>query len=152
MFAAEWRHIIRSWFSEISLFPGLGSIARYRYTPGTGHYTQMVWASVTRVGCGYITYSNAETQPLVARYIIQTSIEQEMSSFSDLCRYYVCDYGPGGNLIGDKMYQPGPACSSCPTGSSCTSIYPGLCSYSRTASIDSNSIENNLPSDQFFSR
>ena len=28
---AEWRYITRSWFSEIQLFPGLGSIARYRY-------------------------------------------------------------------------------------------------------------------------
>ena len=26
----EWRYITRSWFSEIELFPGLGSIARYR--------------------------------------------------------------------------------------------------------------------------
>lgn len=131
--AAEWRHIIRSWFSEVTLFPGLGNIARYRYTPGTGHYTQMVWSSVTRVGCGYITYRNTETEPLVARY-------------------YVCDYGPGGNLIGDKMYQPGPACSSCPTGSTCTSRYVGLCSYDNKGFIDNNSIENSPPSDQFFSR
>ena len=110
----------RSWFSEIDMFPGLGSIARYRYTPGTGHYTQvivralqldlvslfvltlstliqMTWSSVSLVGCGYITYSNQETTPLVARY-------------------YVCDYGPGGNRIGDKMYQPGRACSQCPSG------------------------------------
>ena len=63
----------RSWFSEISLFPGLGHIARYRYTPGTGHYTQMVWSSVTRVGCGYITYRNTETQPLIARWVDATS-------------------------------------------------------------------------------
>ena len=116
MLGAEWRYITRSWFSEIQLFPGLGSIARYRYiiqfhvdaykyilihpntskyiqirpnvsncfeihrntckwlslvvcryTPGTGHYTLMMWSSVTRMGCGYITYSNQETQPLVAR-------------------------------------------------------------------------------------
>ena len=51
-----------------------------RYTPGTGHYTQMVWSSVTRVGCGLITFYNTDTAPLIARY-------------------YVCDYGPGGNKV-----------------------------------------------------
>ena len=51
-----------------------------RYTPGTGHYTQMVWSSVTRVGCGLITFYNPDTAPLIARY-------------------YVCDYGPGGNKV-----------------------------------------------------
>ena len=64
----------------------------------------------------------------------------------------MCDYGPGGNLIGDKMYQPGPTCSSCPTGSSCTSAYPGLCSYSGGGFIDNNSIDNSPLSDQFSSR
>ena len=27
----EWGHVIRSFFSEIDLFPGSGSIARYKY-------------------------------------------------------------------------------------------------------------------------
>jgi len=105
--APQWRQVIDSWFSEISLFPGLGSIASYRYTPGTGHYTQMTWSSITSVGCGLITYKNADTGPFIARF-------------------YVCNYGPGGNFVGRKMYQPGRACSACP--GSCSTSYPGLCS------------------------
>ena len=76
----EWRHVIRSFFSEISLFPGSGSIARFKYTPGTGHYTQMVWSRVTRVGCGLITYYNDETAPLIARYMHYVSL-----CFSSAC-------------------------------------------------------------------
>ena len=57
-------------------------------------------------------------------------------------RYYVCDYGPGGNLIGDVMYQPGPQCSRCPTGSSCTSRYSGLCSGDTLSFIDNNYIDD----------
>ena len=82
---AEWRYITRSWFSEIELFPGLGSIARYRYTPGTGHYTLMVWSSVSRVGCGYITYANQETAPLVARSVVISLSVTRVSSEGTTC-------------------------------------------------------------------
>lgn len=124
----EWGHVIRSFFSEIDLFPGSGSIARYKYTPGTGHYTQMVWSSVTRVGCGLITFYNLDTAPLIARY-------------------YVCDYGPGGNKVGDVMYRPGPACSACPGGTSCSGRHRGLCSgqgvdLDQLDFIDNNSLDD----------
>jgi len=65
--APQWRQVIDSWFSEIKMFPGLGSIASYRYTPGTGHYTQMTWSSITSVGCGIITHKNTDTSPFIAR-------------------------------------------------------------------------------------
>jgi len=118
----EWTHVIRSFFSEIDMFPGSGSIATYKYTPGTGHYTQMVWSSVTRVGCGLVTFYNQDSAPLIARY-------------------YVCDYGPGGNKVGDVMYRPGPACSACPRGTACTGRHQGLCSGSGLDFIDNNSLE-----------
>ena len=65
--APEWRKVIQSWWDEIYLFPGLGSIASYRYTPYTGHYTQMTWASITSVGCALITHKNSDTEPFIAR-------------------------------------------------------------------------------------
>ena len=33
-----------------------------------------------------------------------------------------------GNLIGSQMYKIGEPCSSCPSGTSCSKEYPGLCS------------------------
>ena len=54
---AEWRYVIKSFFSEIDLFPGSGSIARFKYTPGTGHYSQV------DVGCGLILPIISRIQP-----------------------------------------------------------------------------------------
>ena len=50
-----------------------------------------------------------------------------------MARLYVCNYGPSGNLIGSPIYSAGQQCSSCPTGSSCSSAFPGLCSPSSMA-------------------
>ncbi|KAK6053866.1 hypothetical protein COOONC_08631 [Cooperia oncophora] len=41
----------------------------------------------------------------------------------------VCQYGPGGNVIGEAIYDVGPTCSRCPTGTSCEQA-TGLCSTS----------------------
>ena len=119
-------------------FSAYSTVCIVRYTPGTGHYTQMVWSSVTRVGCGLMTFYNQDTAPLIARY-------------------YVCDYGPGGNKVrpspigqltaivpqvGDVMYRPGPACSACPGGTACSGRHPGLCSGSGLTFIDDNSLDS----------
>ena len=40
---------------------------------------------------------------------------------------YTCNYGPGGNFIRGEMYKAGPACSDCPSGTSCSKDFPGLC-------------------------
>ncbi|KAF6026089.1 CRISP3 [Bugula neritina] len=45
-----------------------------------GHYTQMVWAETTRIGCGVQT-CNGSTP------------------------FYVCNYGPSGNQA-DRIYEP----------------------------------------------
>ena len=100
----------------------------------------MVWSRVTRVGCGLITHYNQDTAPLIARY-------------------YVCDYGPGGNKVvlgmcescnisddlsqvGELMYTPGPACSACPGGTSCRGRHQGLCSGRGADFIDDNSLDD----------
>ena len=40
-------------------------------------------------------------------------------------RYYVCNYGEGGNFRNKPIYVEGPACSKCPKGTICRD---GLCS------------------------
>ncbi|XP_071500169.1 peptidase inhibitor R3HDML-like [Diadema antillarum] len=63
-----------------------------------GHYTQVVWADSTFIGCGWATcpYNyKGVTYPF---------------------DYLVCNYGPGGNFNGNKPYISGSPCSSCPRG------------------------------------
>ncbi|KAH3736563.1 cysteine-rich venom protein latisemin-like [Dreissena polymorpha] len=57
-----------------------------------GHYTQMVWAQTSKVGCGYAVCNGRP--------------------------YYVCNYGPAGNYMGEQPYANGTTCAMCPK--SCT--------------------------------
>ena len=71
---------------------------------GTGHYTQMVWASTYKIGCGYAAYRRRN---FVKKFI-------------------VCNYGDAGNLLNAPMYQVGRPCSKCPANI-CSRRFPGLC-------------------------
>ncbi len=77
-----------------------------RFDPVTGHYTQLVWAESSLLGCGQITYDQD-------RFVNQ---------------FVVCNYGPAGNVIGSPIYTEGSACSLCPDGTTCSIEFPGLCS------------------------
>ncbi|KAL3314986.1 hypothetical protein Ciccas_006382 [Cichlidogyrus casuarinus] len=64
----------------------------YRYTTNTcangkvcGHYTQMAWASTTRLGCGYRMC--AENDEITMPWVM-----------------IVCNYATGGNMDGEKPY------------------------------------------------
>ena len=53
------------------------------------HYTQLMWAKSTHVGCAAISYQRVkEYDDLKRRYV----------------RSYYCAYGPGGNLVGELPY------------------------------------------------
>ena len=81
----------------------------YSFLPSTGHYTQMVWAKTSKIGCGSISWQEG-------RFIKQ---------------FLVCNYGPSGNFLRAPMYEIGQACSRCPSGTSCSN---GLCSGSSSSS------------------
>ncbi|XP_013915640.1 PREDICTED: peptidase inhibitor 16 [Thamnophis sirtalis] len=66
-----------------------------------GHYTQVVWATSERVGCG-TTF--CETMGVIN--------ETDMHLF-------VCNYQPPGNIKGRKPYVMGASCSMCPDGYFC---------------------------------
>jgi len=100
----NWRKAIDSWYTEIQQFP-ISSVQKYKFNHKTGHYSQLVWAKTTRVGCGSITYRSRKFN----------------------VRLYVCNYGEAGNIIRREVYSPGPACSHCPCGSTCSDQFPGLC-------------------------
>jgi len=79
----------------------MNSVARFNEE--TGHYTQVVWAETYKVGCGFKAYQASDGYK----------------------KFYVCNYGPGGNIIGGSMYTEGDACTACPADASgCNN---GLC-------------------------
>ena len=58
-----------------------------------GHFTQIIWANTTEIGCAAATCNNGFT-----------------------FRYVTCNYLPAGNFIGQTPYLAGPPQSSCPEG------------------------------------
>ncbi|XP_028175734.1 venom allergen 5 2-like [Ostrinia furnacalis] len=75
---------MNGWFSEFM---------NYNFEPysleiaqAVGHYTQMVWAESTKIGCGI-------------------SQKRENGFVTTL---FVCDYGPTGNFIGETPYKASP--------------------------------------------
>uniref|UniRef100_A0A224XJN9 Putative scp-like extracellular protein n=1 Tax=Panstrongylus lignarius TaxID=156445 RepID=A0A224XJN9_9HEMI len=77
--SAEWASQIRNWFNELYLY------GRNDYL-NSGHFTQVIWGDSHLLGCGYLYYKNQR------RYV----------------KLYVCNYGPGGNIIGRPAYKKGP--------------------------------------------
>jgi len=95
---------IQNWFNEVQKY-AWGS----RWTPKTGHYSQLVWGETNLVGCGFSYYQDARR-------------------FNKL---YVCNYGPGGNVVGVAPYAVGtPSCSN--HGMYPSSRYSGLCVSTQT--------------------
>ncbi|XP_054837308.1 peptidase inhibitor 16 [Eublepharis macularius] len=66
-----------------------------------GHYTQVVWASSERIGCGTEFCKTLEVLNETDMHLV------------------VCNYQPPGNVKGRKPYKEGSPCSMCPDGYSC---------------------------------
>lgn len=71
----------------------------------TGHYTQMVWAETTLIGCGR-SKVNADTL------------------------IFICNYGRAGNTLGMSVYKFGSSASDCGSLKP-NSQYKSLCGESR---------------------
>lgn len=56
----------------------------YDSGPQIAHYTQIVWADTEKVGCGIVSYNTVG---------------------SDYKLTLICNYGPTGNWIGEKVYE-----------------------------------------------
>ena len=77
----------------------------FEFSTAVGHYTAMVWSTTNKVGCGVTEYRDGKW----------------------FAKLYTCNYGPAGNYINGEMYKQGKACSKCPSGTSCSKQFPGLC-------------------------
>lgn len=95
----------RSWEEEQDHY----NIYTENCVPGEmcGHYTQMVWADTETVGCAMWKCPYIRNLGWRDAYII------------------VCNYGPGGNISGEKPYRIGQKCAKC--SKSNPSCDKGLC-------------------------
>ncbi|XP_006881982.1 PREDICTED: cysteine-rich secretory protein 2 [Elephantulus edwardii] len=87
-----WSTAIQSWYDESLNFTyGVGPTTSNSVV---GHYTQLVWYSSFRIGCGIAFCPNQE----------------------EFKYFYVCHYCPAGNNVNQKHfpYKEGPLCASCP--------------------------------------
>ncbi|PSN42953.1 Venom allergen 3 [Blattella germanica] len=103
-YSPEWENAINGWYNEVDKY-NKNEVQSYKFNSQTGHYTQVVWADTSKVGCGYTAFRSANG--------------------GTVNKYYVCNYGKAGNWIGETMYKKGKACSMCPNGTSCNAH--GLC-------------------------
>ncbi|XP_051164451.1 venom allergen 3-like isoform X1 [Leptopilina boulardi] len=76
------RDLITMWYDEVALF-NRNEVERYVFRLETGHYTQMVWATSINIGCGYVNHMVGNRNTVLL----------------------VCNYGPGGNIRGGKIYE-----------------------------------------------
>ncbi|XP_033213844.1 venom allergen 3-like [Belonocnema kinseyi] len=74
--------LVQMWYDEVKLFSGQ-CVTNYSFNPAVGHYTQLVWAQSTYLGCGAVKYNE--------------------EGFNKV--YLVCNYGPAGNVIGQAIYE-----------------------------------------------
>ncbi|XP_057349935.1 cysteine-rich secretory protein 2-like isoform X2 [Manis pentadactyla] len=91
-YPTAWPDAIQSWYDEGNNFIyGVGPTSPSEVV---GHYTQVVWYSSYRVGCGIAYCPNQDR----------------------LKYYYVCQYCPAGNDVAKihTPYQQGAPCTSCP--------------------------------------
>lgn len=82
---SPWANMIRAWHNEVNIFTYAGDNSGKTI----GHYTQMMSAKATLIGCGY---ANCGTQGHI----------------------YACNYGPPGGT-GNQPYTNGTSCAQCPS-------------------------------------
>ncbi|KAH7936158.1 hypothetical protein HPB52_019299 [Rhipicephalus sanguineus] len=109
----DWTGRVREWFVEHADYEperrhSFRKLPQDKRKP-TGHFTQLVWAETSFVGCGFVEYSvvNATRLPYM--------------------QYYVCNYAATGNVFKRPLYREGEPCSACPAGTVCDKGV-GLCS------------------------
>jgi len=108
----NWTRSITDWYDEVELF-GKERVKPFKFSTDVGHFTAMVWSNTNKVGCGVTEYIDGKW----------------------FAKLYTCNYGPAGNYIGGEMYRQGKACTKCPSGTSCSGSYPGLCAAKKTNAV-----------------
>lgn len=103
------KSLIFLWYDEVKNFNNQWiNKTENREDVVVGHYTQLIWAQTTEIGCAlsyYTTFNNRKWHHLLL----------------------VCNYGPGGNYLGLPVYTIGEPRSKCSKNSRKNRFYKGLC-------------------------
>ena len=95
--------------------------SRGKTEPVVGHYTQVVWAESSKVGCGFMEWKQGAMFKQVSYFKQKSkqslSILWTIQHFASLFQTLVCNYGPGANMIGSAVYEAGATASACAKGS-----------------------------------
>merc|ERR1712080_404338 len=84
-----WEDAVKRWYDEIDDFKDAStscSIKSFKSdcaSAAIGHFTQVVWAKTTHVGCGYVRYNDGKYNQVRV----------------------ICNYGPAGNWLGEAIYE-----------------------------------------------
>ena len=99
------------WYDEVAIFESDWVNETMDRGPDVkvGHYTQMIWADTSEIGCA-VSYYSSDTNNETWYHIV-----------------YVCNYGPGGNYLGLPVYEIGEPSSACGGGLEPSEDYEGLC-------------------------
>ncbi|KAJ8970273.1 hypothetical protein NQ314_001303 [Rhamnusium bicolor] len=127
---------IVNWYDNVEMFDkndilNYGIKYENRY-PSPSQYAQLVWAETYQIGCARVAFQRANGSDV---------------SYKE---HFICNYGPTGNIPGQRMYKIGEPCSECPDGTACDTEYPGLCGseasydvvYERQLQVKVHQIEN----------
>jgi pathogenesis-related protein 1 len=76
--------VVQSWAAEAQNY----DYATDTCSSACGHYTQLVWRATTAVGCARATCTGASSP----------------FGNNQNWEFWVCDYDPGGNILGQKPY------------------------------------------------
>ncbi|CAD5223938.1 unnamed protein product [Bursaphelenchus okinawaensis] len=88
---------ITAWYNEVTTFSPSG-IPSYAFVEADGHFTQVIWANTSEVGCD------------VASCPTLTNLEG--SNYA----YIVCNYRAAGNVVSLPIYTEADPASQCPSG------------------------------------
>ncbi|CAG0914407.1 unnamed protein product [Notodromas monacha] len=100
---SNWTRPLSTWSKQKQSL-GQYAIQNFYFYESFSGYSQIVWATTSFVGCG----------------MVKSAFGQDSAKST-----YVCNYGPAGNVQGQSVFIPGPACSRCPAGY--TACVGGLC-------------------------
>lgn len=88
---------VAPWYNEVSMYDFSNASAAVAELEPVGHFTQLVWAASTSIGCGYAIGADAQGRP---------------------CKVVACRYSPPGNVMDPAVFEanvaPPSDPSSCP--------------------------------------